>query len=57
MRVDVDKATEDESSDWSGVKAELNAVMEYLATLHKMCIVTGDVLGTSVRAEQSLSCS
>ena len=40
---DLDKATADESSDRSGVEAELNVVMEYLATLHKRCIVTGPV--------------
>ena len=47
---DLDKATADESSDRSGVEAELNAVMEYLATLHKRCIVTGDALGTSAES-------
>merc|ERR1712176_1704595 len=47
---DLDKATADDTSDRSGVQAELNAVTEYLATLHKRCIVTGDVLGTSAES-------
>merc|ERR1712113_338277 len=47
---DLDKATADETSDRSGVQAELDAVMEYLATLQKRCIVTGDVLGTSAES-------
>merc|ERR550539_1397874 len=47
---DLDKATADETSDRAGVQAELDAVMEYLATLHKRCIVTGDVLGTSAES-------
>merc|ERR550539_1545243 len=47
---DLDKATADETSDRAGVQAELDAVMEYLATLHKRCIVTGDVLCTSAES-------
>merc|ERR1712113_248024 len=47
---DLDKATADETSDRSGVQAELAAVMEYLGTLEKRCIVTGAVLGTSAES-------
>merc|ERR1719356_2195654 len=44
------KAAADETSDRSGVQAELAAVMEYLGTLEKRCIVTGAVLGTSAES-------
>merc|ERR1712113_985848 len=47
---DLDKATADETSDRAGVQAELDAVMEYLTTLHKRCMVTGGVLGTSAES-------
>merc|ERR1719436_1823744 len=47
---DLDKATAEATSDQAGVQAELDAVMEYLTTLQKRCMVTGGVSGTSAES-------